>query len=734
MKIRTQLFLLTVAALLPIVAFGVFMTAQFWNLQRDAYQEQYLERVRALRLALDTEFDGTIRTLQSLAQSPALDASSIDDFRERLQRVINTQPGWSMFGMIDADGTTRLVVHKPSFTTQVTADPRTTAAVVATRAPAVSNLLVSADGQAYVTFIAVPVIRGPDVKSVLYVGIEHKGWLDFLRRYPIDSRATLTLADRDGLIIARTLSDERWVGKQSGPTFWDRARASPEGAFRNPSLEGPSFYSAFSRSTVSGWTLGTGVPQSEVEQDLRGSTLLTLGGFAGAALLALVLAFFFGRRIAGGVRGLADAARNVADPDAPAATTRPSRAARNEIEVVRTTLEESGARLRERQESLNDAMAREAQARAVAEHANVAKDQFLAMLGHELRNPLSAISNAAALLERTPDPSVAARMRGIVQRQVQHLVRIVNDLLDVARVTSGKLVLTKSVVDFAVVVVQAVEGLKDAGRFAGLSLDVRVDSAPVLGDDTRLEQIAMNLIENACKYTQRGGHVEVRVAVRDDQVELCVRDDGSGIAPDLLPHVFEVFVQGERTLDRAQGGLGLGLPVVKRLVELHGGSVSALSEGFGKGSSFVVRLPLHVGRSDAVQTIVGPSPTGRLCIALVEDHLDTRESLRIVLEDEGHDVAVAHDGPSGVELIVATRPDIALVDLGMPGFDGLEVARRVRAADPDKEIRLVALSGYGGAEDRAAAFDAGFDEYMVKPFDLARFRLLTTRTLLDAAD
>jgi CheY-like chemotaxis protein len=325
-------------------------------------------------------------------------------------------------------------------------------------------------------------------------------------------------------------------------------------------------------------------------------------------------------------------------------------------------------------------------------------------------------------------------MRAIVHRQVQHLVRIVNDLLDVARVTSGKVVLTKSVVDVAVVVVHAVEALKDAGRFAGLSLDVRVDSAPVLGDETRLEQIATNLIENACKYTAPGGHVQVRVFVHDGEVELAVQDDGSGIPPELLPHVFELFVQGERTLDRAQGGLGLGLPVVKRLVELHAGTVSAYSEGLGKGSRFVVHLPLHVGRADAVQTIVGPSPAGRLSVALVEDHADTRESLRIVLEQEGHDVAIAHDGPGGVELILRTHPDIALVDIGMPGFDGLELARRVRAGDAEHATRLVALTGYGGAEDRAAAFEAGFDEYMVKPFDLARFRMLTTRAVMDAAD
>ena len=700
MKIRTQLFVLIVVALLPIVAFGVVMTARFWNLQRDSYDQQFLERVRALRLAVDTEIDGTIRLLQSLAQSPALDETSLGDFRDRLQRIVNAQPGWATLGVIGADGTTLATVHRTSFDTPVSADPKTTAAVVSGRAPAVSNLLVSADGKAYLTFIAVPVIRGPDVTAVLYVGIEHRGWLDFLRRYPVDTRETLTLVDRDGLIIARTLNDDRWVGKPPAAQFAARIRDAHEGAFLSDGLEGQPFYSAFSRSALSGWTLGTGVPQADVEQAGRESTLLTLGGFAAAALVALVLALLLGRKIDG----------------------------------VLAALEDSAARLRERQESLNEAMARDAQARAVAEHANVAKDQFLAMLGHELRNPLSAISNASALLDRTPDAAVAARMRAIVQRQVQHLVRIVNDLLDVARVTSGKVVLTKAVVDLAVVVVHAVEALKDAGRFAGLSLDVRVDSAPVLGDETRLEQIAMNLIENACKYTPAGGHVRVRVAVRDGAVELVVEDDGSGIAPELLPHVFDLFVQGERTLDRAQGGLGLGLPVVKRLVELHGGTVSVHSDGLGQGSRFIVQLPQHVGRPDAVQPIVGPSPAGRLSVALVEDHADTRESLRVVLQQEGHDVAVAHDGPGGVELILRTRPEIALVDIGIPGFDGLELARRVRAEDPEHRTRLVALTGYGAAEDRAAALEAGFDEYMVKPFDLARFRTLTTREVMDVAD
>ena len=734
MKIRTQLVLLVLAALLPIVVFGAAVTLQFWDLQRASYEQRFLERVRALRLALDTDVDATVRTLQSISRSNWLVDPSPDVLRSNLERIVRSQPGWSVIGVIGADGTTRASARRPEFAHEVAADPRTVADVIARSAPVISNLLVTTDGQAHVTFVAAPVIVDNQASAVLYVAVDHRVWLEFLRRYPIADHATLTLNDRDGLIIARTLNDERWVGKPSQAAYWARTRDAAEGTFRNEGLEGQAFYSAFSRSPVSGWVLGTGVPQAEVEGDLRGSTWMILGGFGVAALAALVLAFVFGRRIAAGVTGLADAARSVADPERSMDVRRPVRRARTEVDVVRDALEESGARLREREESLNVAMAREAQARAAAEHANVAKDQFLAMLGHELRNPLSAISNAAALLERTPDPSVAARMRAIVQRQVQHLVRIVNDLLDVARVTSGKVVLTRSVVDLAVVVVHAVEALKDTGRFAGRSLDVRVDSAPVLGDETRLEQIATNLIENACKYTPEGGHIEVRVRVDGGDVELAVADDGSGIPADLLPHVFELFVQGERTLERAQGGLGLGLPVVKRLVDLHGGSVTATSEGAGRGSRFVVRFPLNTGRTDSTQAAAAPRGDGRLRIALVEDHADTRESLRGVLADDGHHVETAHDGPSGVALLLATRPDLALVDIGMPGFDGLELARRVRATDPGRSIRLVALTGYGGAEDRAAALAAGFDDYLVKPFDLARFRAWLEGEVMDAAD
>jgi signal transduction histidine kinase len=729
MKIRTQLVVLIVAALLPFVVFGAIMTARFWELQRESYQQQFLERVRALRIALDTDLEATIRALDSLSRSTEADTGG-DAFAARIQRMVGAQTAWSTLGLATPEGAVVAHANHPRITQDVGIDRETVDAVVSTKAPRVSNL-VALPGGAYLTFVAVPVLRDGAVVGVLYAGVDHNSWLAFLRRYPIAERATLTLNDRNGVIVARTLNDERWVGRPSSPAFVERARGVSESAFRNTSLEGEAFYSAFSRSAVSGWTLGTGVPQEDVEQALMGSTVVTLGGFAIAALAALALAFVFGRRIAGAVTSLAASARSLVESERRPAPLRRTGPDIEEIETVRVALLESGEKLHERQQSLNDAIVREAQARAEAEHASLAKDQFLAMLGHELRNPLSAISNASTLLERARDEGVAARARSMIQRQVQHLIQMVNDLLDVSRVTSGKVVLAKRVVDLAVVVVHAVEALKDMGRFQGLSLDVKVDAAPVLGDETRLEQITTNLVDNACKYTPPGGRIEIRVGAVGDQVELTVSDNGSGIPPELMPHVFDLFVQGERTLDRSQGGLGIGLPVVRRLVDLHGGSVTVHSDGAGTGSRFVVRLPLYTGHHRDAATIVTPALAGRLRIALVEDRADERESLRIVLEEEGHDVAAAVDGPSGLALILDRRPDVALIDIGLPGFDGLELARRVRAAH--RAMRLIALTGYGGAEDRALALAAGFDDYMVKPFDLARFRMWLASPARDAA-
>jgi CheY-like chemotaxis protein/anti-sigma regulatory factor (Ser/Thr protein kinase) len=357
-------------------------------------------------------------------------------------------------------------------------------------------------------------------------------------------------------------------------------------------------------------------------------------------------------------------------------------------------------------------------ARSAAEHASRAKDEFLAMLGHELRNPLGAIGGAVAALQRAAGPDGdSAPLLAIVARQGRHLTRIVDDLLDVSRVISGKIVLRRHPVDLREIVDGCVAALRHAGRTAAHALTVAGDPVFVEGDATRLEQVVSNLLDNALEYTPAGGRVAVTLGAEDHEAVLRVRDSGVGITADMLPYVFDVLVQGRRSLDRPEGGLGLGLPLVKRLVELHGGRVRIASPGSGQGSEFEVRIPRLTG-APAPAPVVARAASGRpRRVALVEDHADARAGLRALLELWGHQVEEAEDGERGLALLRSWSADVALIDLGLPGLDGYAVARAARAEAATRQVLLVALTGYGQPEDRRRAEAAGFDAHLVKPVD-----------------
>jgi len=367
----------------------------------------------------------------------------------------------------------------------------------------------------------------------------------------------------------------------------------------------------------------------------------------------------------------------------------------------------------------NKRLMREVEDRQVAERQNHAKDEFLAMLGHELRNPLSAISSAASLIG-LPGVSLdgVGRAKKIIQRQSQHLGRIVDDLLDLSRAMSGKIRLSRAPLDLATLVASSLETYRATGRSTDYELSQDLDPGWIDGDATRLEQITSNLIDNALKYTPPGGRIEVRTWTENEDVVLSVRDSGVGIAPDLLPHVFDVFVQGSSTLDRAQGGLGIGLSLVRRLAELHGGSIEAESKGPGGGSTFTLRLPRieHLAPASA-QTDSAPEH-GKPSVLLIEDNDDGREMMAMMLSCYGYEVRHAADGLQGLELASSSQPDLALVDIGLPGLDGYEIARRLRADAATRDIKLVALTGYGSAEDLQRVLDAGFDLHLVKPVDI----------------
>ena len=348
------------------------------------------------------------------------------------------------------------------------------------------------------------------------------------------------------------------------------------------------------------------------------------------------------------------------------------------------------------------------------------KDEFLAMLAHELRNPLVPILTGLKTLQMADlHNAKLVRARDAIERQVRHMVRLVDDLLDVSRVTAGKIELRKDIIDVVSVVQQAVQTsqshLRDKQHTLELALPA--DLPALVADPARLTQILSNLLNNAAKYTDPGGRVVLSARVDGDTIELRVADNGRGIRADMLPAVFDLFVQSDRTLELAQGGLGVGLTLIKRLVELHGGSVQAHSEGEGRGSEFVVRLPGIVRLDPTPEPAPIPTSARRLRILVVDDQPDIRETVRDLLELLGHTVDVAADGDEAVRRVLADRPDVALVDIGLPGRDGYQVAQALRAV-PDLPTRLVAMTGFGQAEDRERALAAGFLAHMIKPVDL----------------
>ncbi len=369
------------------------------------------------------------------------------------------------------------------------------------------------------------------------------------------------------------------------------------------------------------------------------------------------------------------------------------------------------------------------------------KDEFLAMLGHELRNPLAAITVSLPLIERRePLDDAERRSREVLHRQALHLHRLVDDLLDVARVTQGKIELQLEQTDLSALLRRVVEGIertRTEPRQQTLRMSLPESPVRVKGDATRLEQVFVNLLDNASKYTEPGGTIEVVVTEthtpEQSSVHVVVRDDGMGINSAALPGIFGLFAQADVPLDRTRGGLGIGLTLVRSLVQLHGGTISARSEGVGRGSEFEVELPLALkpglerdGDADAMsaQSLTADRPCR---VLVVEDSADVREMMRELIGMWGHEVVTSPDGPDGVTQALESRPDIALVDIGLPGIDGYEVARRIRKDARGARLFLVAVTGYGAPEQRERALAAGFDQHIVKPVSVERLQTLVSQ-------
>jgi signal transduction histidine kinase len=415
------------------------------------------------------------------------------------------------------------------------------------------------------------------------------------------------------------------------------------------------------------------------------------------------------------------------------------------LKQVRTErqLVESRALAREalrRQQELEAEIAQRKRAEEMLRETDRRKDEFLAMLAHELRNPLAPIRNSIHIIQQQiSDEEWLRHPLEMMERQVRQLAGLVDDLLDVSRITRGQINLRKQTLELSEVVAQAVEASRPFLEARQHHFDVQLPDEPIFveADPTRLSQVILNLLNNAAKYTEDGGYISLSVERSGAEVILRIRDSGMGISPETLPKIFELFVQGERTLDRAQGGLGIGLTVVRRLVELHGGSVQAFSEGLGRGSEFVVHLPTAIHLPSPA---VCPQPQRtdgngqraadrgqRRRILIVDDNRDSAESLAILLQMLGHEVKLAYDGEAALRVARQFCPDIVLLDIGLPRLSGLEAARRIRHDLGLRDALLIAMTGYGQEEDKRRSREAGFNAHLVKPLDFGEVKALLER-------
>jgi signal transduction histidine kinase/ActR/RegA family two-component response regulator len=714
--LRRRLFLLAAAGILPLALTAGAALYALFDQQRDQAQRSTLEIARALATATDAELRRTASVLEVLATSVRLDTGDLREFEQRMRRVAEQHPHWRGVNLSGPDGQLIVDTQYPAGQKlRPVSEAASFRRVAETGKPVVGHLYERPDG-GWAVPVRVPVIRQGVLRYVITAPIRPESLLEILTRQRLEEGAVVTVTDARGVRVLRSPRQGDFVGTPvSGTLQKMMATGGREGTGLTTTSEGIEVYTAYSRSPESGWTVALGIPRGQVEA----AAWRSLGTFGTGIALSVLLGAFAALVIARSINTPMAELRAAAQAAGGEGETPPVHTAIREIDEVSRALAQSSrqrdAAERERQALLK----REQDARAAAESANRAKDEFLAMLGHELRNPLGAAANAANLLQRPGvDEKVRAQATTIIARQVTHLARLTDDLLDAGRALMGKIVLRREPVNVAAAAAQTLATLRAAGRLERHRVTDHLEDVWADVDPIRLDQVIANLVVNATKYTPAHGAIRVVVQRQGDEATIRVTDDGIGLTPELAERAFDLFVQGERALDRAEGGLGIGLTLVRRLAEMHGGSARVRSDGPGKGSEFTVRLPAVAAPAMAVAAKPVASGASRH-ILVVEDNEDARETLCALLAIGGHRVEFAGDGVSGLEAALASRPEVALVDIGLPRMDGYEVARRLRESAGGYHPYLVALTGYGLPEDRERALDAGFDSHLVKPVDHA---------------
>ncbi|WP_170299910.1 hybrid sensor histidine kinase/response regulator [Pseudoduganella buxea] len=733
--IRFRLALLVLSCVLPAAIVSAFLIYDHYRVERASLLGEAMATARSMMSIVDRDFDTVITALRTLSVSDDLEEHDLAEFRRQASNVHAILP------------ITEIVLYDPATRRQLLntaaapaspldpGNPELLQHVVRTAQPMVSGMYRGAGGAATIT-VAVPVLRDGAVRFILAAQVRPAALNPILAEQKIPASWRAAILDPGIRIVARNRDIEQFRGQLPRPEVVARVRQQPEDTFESLTVDNLEVVTLYSRSIKSGWTVMLGVPHG----NLTAGLLRTLQSLIIATVVLLAvglgMAWLVGGRIAHSVHALIGPATALGAGRAVAAPAVDFREAQQVADsLARAALALDEARGRADQELLERRAAQEA-----LQAADVRKDEFLATLAHELRNPMAPLVNALELMRlpgRAGPPP--ANVLEIMERQLRQMVRLVDDLLDVSRITTNKLGIRYDTVVLQDVVAHSLETSGPLLQQRRHALAVHLPEQPVhlTGDATRLAQVFSNLLNNAAKYTPNGGRIALHALLREGRVRIEISDNGIGIAPGALPHVFDIFFQADRSLGRAQAGLGIGLSLARRLVELHGGVLTASSAGEGLGSTFAIDLPLAQADAQPVKVgDAGDAPIATLRVLVADDNVDHANTLRALLLAAGQTVNVCYDGLSALRCAEAFAPDIAFLDIGMPRLDGYELARRLRADPNLAGCTLVAVTGWGQEKDQQRSRAAGFDRHIVKPLQLAQMKALLREraALVETAD
>ncbi|MDB5797921.1 MAG: hybrid sensor histidine kinase/response regulator [Paucimonas sp.] len=733
--LKRLLILLTALGLLPIAIIGAWGISLALGEQQREAQRSMLGLSRALSSAVVAELDATISSLGTLSRSASLTRGDFESFYVTARETVKANPDWGSVILTDAQSK---VIFKTALPFGASdgrvVEPESLAQAMAT-GEATVGLLTRGQVMAPAIPVRMPVLVDGRVAYVITAAIKPDRMLGLLTRQQAPPSWVVSIHDAANTRVARSRDHSATVAKGISPSLAALlSSGKPEGIGTARTLDDEEVLTAFARTPRYGWTVVVGAPTREIKSVLARSYGLHAVGLGLSLALCIGLALLISRRIVRAMESLQREARRLGSGQSVETVEAPIieiNQVGHELALASQQQRAAGEERELLMASLNTALRSLREALLNAEKAGQAKDNFLAVLGHELRNPLAPIHSGAELLGTlyASDPRVKD-IAAIIGRQASHMARIVDDLLDVSRLVRGMVKLDRKPLDLRQVVQFAADQVQPAVDEKKQQLLITLPEEPVLvdADETRLGQAIANVFSNATRYTGPGGRIEARLETASGAAWLSVKDNGSGIAPDLLPHVFELFTQGKRDMARSEGGLGIGLALVKKLVEFHDGTVEAHSEGPGRGSQFVILLPLSgdAGSDDAItRTKRAERPGGPpAAILVVDDNEDAAAVLASLLEMDGHQVSLAKTGGEALIQARTGMIDVVILDIGLPDIDGYTVASRLREDPGTRDCYIIALTGYGQPLDRVHSEAAGIDVHLAKPAGMDILRKL----------